>query len=404
MRHCHAIWLSIGVLAAPLALAQDESEPDELGGGRLRASVSALGFYSDNFYNQPSAQADAFGALLAPSATYLKQSAKLEFAADGELAYGMFDLPGSHDDYLDGALGLRLASQPTLRNHFRVNGGFKRGHDPFGVNRTEDATARDDELDEWHRTTGGLRWRYGAPGARMNAEVGASVLEQKYTTNRTVTEPLSYDSTRVDYALFYNYSEKTSALLDFSREDFSFERSFDATGLDLRGGELYRVRTGARWLATGKTSGDVRVGFRRRSFDAGTPEVEGVDWEAGVDWAPVPRSTLRLETARSEQESYTVDARIIDIESISLNWKHNLTSRTRTTVRLERITADFDTSGGSDEIRRSDEILGLTAGAEHLATSYLWLIGSIGYTTRDSNIAAREYDRIDARFGVRLGR
>ena len=377
---------------APAVQAQDDASDS---GSGLRTQVTGVLFYSDNFYNQPSAKTAAYGAVLTPQAGFERRTSKLELGIDAQAEYGMFD-QGSADNYLDGAALLRVAAQPTLRNHFRAEGGFKRGHDPFGVDRTEDAAARDSDLDEWNRTTFGLRWRYGAPGARMNAEIGGSLLEKKYVTNRAATEPLSYDSTRIDYTLFYHYSEKTSALLDFSREDFSFDRPFGV--VDLRGGELYRVRTGAKWLATGKTSGDVRVGYRRRLFDAGTPSLEGFDWEAGVDWAPVPRSTLRLEMARSEQESYTVDARLIDVESLRLDWKYNLTSRTRSNARLERITADFDASG------REDEILGLAVGAEHLALSYLWLVGNLGYNTRDSNVAAREYDRINAFLGVRLGR
>jgi len=399
MRHRPAVlWLAVGIFTAPVVTAQESADADAVGGGRLKTELRALGFYTDNFYNQPANEADAYGLVLAPRATFVKQSQKIEVGVDGGVEYGAFDLPGSQDDYVDGLLQLRLASQPTLRNQFRLGGGFKRGHDPFGVDRTEDATTRDDDLDQWNRTALGLRWRYGAPGARMNAEVGASTLEKKYVTNRAVTDPLSYDSTRIDYTLFYNYSEKTSALLDFSREDFSFDRPLDPTAPDPRGGELYRVRGGAKWLATGKTSGDVRLGYRRRTFDAGASNFEAVDWEAGVDWSPVPRTTLRLETARSEQESYTIDARVIDIESLSLDWKHNLSSRTRTTVRAERITADFDISG------RSDEIYGLSAGAEHQALSWLWLTGNVGVNNRDSSVAAREYDRLNALFGVRLGR
>ena len=385
-------WLIVVLGFGPSAQAQEDAAAAHSG---LHAQVTSVLYYSDNFYNQPANKTSAFGALVTPQARFLRQTSKLELAAEGQVEYGVFD-QGSADNYLDGAAALRAASQPTLRNYFRAEGAFKRGHDPFGVDRTEDATSRDADLDEWDRTTFGLRWRYGAPGARMNAELGGSILEKKYVTNRAMTEPLSYDSTRVDYTLFYHYSEKTSALLDFSREDFSFDRAFGV--VDLRGGELYRVRTGVKWLATGKTSGDVRVGYRRRLFDAGGSDIEGLDWEAGVDWAPIPRALLRLEMARSEQESYTVDARVIDVESLRLDGKYNLTSRTRGSVRLDRLTADFDASG------REDEILGLAVGAEHLALSYLWLVGHVGFNNRDSNVAAREYDRINAFLGVRLGR
>jgi hypothetical protein len=390
-------WLAMCVGMVTLAHAQDDAGSEgQLEPKGLRARVGAVAHFSDNFYNQPRNQSSGWGTLLAPGITYVKQSTKLELESGLEAEYGLFSLPGSKDDFLDYGVRLKLATQPTLRNHFRLDGSYRHGHDPFGVDRTEDATAVDTDLDEWNRAQGALHYRYGAPGAMLNAEVGVGGLDKTYTTNRSATEPLGYDQTTFDYALFYNYSSKTAALIDFSRSDFEFERPLGV--VDLRAGELYRARVGVKWLATGKTSGDVRVGYRRRLFDSGSPNLEGVDWEAGVDWQPVPRTSLRLETARSEQESYRAEARVIDIRSLSLDWKYNVTARTRATSRLAHVEANFDTSP------RDDTLLDASVGVEHLVLSYLWAVGSLGYVTRDSSVADREYDRLNAFVGVRLGR
>lgn len=391
------VWLALCAFGAPAAVAQEDAgEAEDVGGARLKATLSSVAYFSDNYYNQATGGTSGYGTVITPALSVLKQSAKVELGGSVDAEYGMFNLPGSQDDYLDGEIKLRLVSQATLRNRFRLAGGFKHGHDPFGVDRTEDATARDDDLDRWNRVLGSLHYRYGAPGARINAEVGVGGLQKTYVTNRTATEPLNYDSTTVDYAVYYNYSAKTAALVDFSRSDFSFDRSFGV--VDTRGGELYRVRTGVKWLATGKTAGDVRVGYRRRTFDAGTPDIEGFDWEAGVDWAPVPRSLVRLAVARSEQESYTPDARVINIRSARLDLRHNLSSRLRAEVGLDQIQADFDTSG------RSDDVFGADVGLQYLARSFVWVVGSVGTTTRDSTFANREYDRLNAFLGLRLGR
>lgn len=404
MRRCLLVaWLVACALGAPLALAQDDGagettggEAEDIGGARLKGSLRSVAYFSDNYYNESDGGTSGYGTLINPELSFLKQSSKVELGGAADAEYGLFNLPGSQDDYLDGGALLRLTARPTLRNQVRLDGSFRHGHDAFGVNRTEDATARDDELDRWNRTTGALHYRYGAPGARLNAEVGVGGLEKHYVTNRVATEPLNYESTTVDYALFYNFSAKTSVLFDFSRSDFSFDRNFGVA--DTRGGELYRARTGLKWLATGKTSGDVRAGYRRRTFDAGTADLEGVDWEAGVDWAPVPRATLRLETARSEQESYIAGVRVIDIRSTRFDAKYNVTSRARATLVLEQLTADFDQSG------REDDIFGVDVGGQYLASSFLWVVGSLGTTSRDSTAPNRDYDRINAFLGLRLGR
>lgn len=404
MRHGTIVWLTTCslVLAAPAARAADDDV--DLDSSRTRLSVRSVGYYTDNAYNSPdscaapctSGKTAAIGAVVTPELKLIAQTRKVNFSSLLIAEYGAFDLPGSQDDYLDGTLDLRLVVQATVRNQLRLGGGFKAGHDPFGVDRTEDATFRDLELDLWNQTSGSMHYRYGAAGAKINAEVGVSAYTKEYTSNRADTEVLDYKATTLDYAVFYNYSPKTAALVDFSRTDYSFDQFF--AGVDTRGGELYRARAGMRWLATAKTSGDVRVGYRRRVFDQGAADIEGADWEAGIDWAPVPRSTVRLATAHSEQQSYTAGARVIDIESVSLAWTHNLTARTRSRVMLERLSAGFEGS------TRDDEILAAQGTLEYLALSYLWLVGNVGMTTRDSTVADREYDRLNAFVGVRLGR
>jgi polysaccharide biosynthesis protein VpsM len=398
-----AVCLTFCYLEVSPAYAQDpESGSDgasgveDVGGPRIKASVRSVAYYTDNFYNQPSGHTEGYGTLISPELSILQQTTKLELVSVINAEYGAFDLPGSQDDYLDGGVRVRFAMQPTLRNKLWLDGAFRHGHDPFGVDRTEDATVRYDELDRWNQAQGGVHYRYGAPGARLNAELGAGGLQKHYTSNRAATEVLNYDSTFVNYVLSYNYSAKTAALIDFSRSDFRFEESFGTA--DTRGGELYRARVGVKWLATGKTSGDVRVGHRRRTFDSGSDDFEGVDWEAGVDWAPVVRTTLRLQTARSEQESYRADARIIDIQSIMLDWKYTLTARTGSNVRLEYITADFDTSG------RTDQIVSGGIGMHHFVLGNLWVVGNVGLTDRASSIDAREYERLSAYVGIRFGR
>jgi polysaccharide biosynthesis protein VpsM len=385
--------LTLACLLAPCAHGQDD---DETADARLKASLGSVVYFSDNFYNQSAGSESGYGTLLRPEFSYLKRTSRLDLAGAFDGEYGAFSLPGSDDDYVDGGAQLRLASQASLRNHVRFEAAFRRGHDAFGVNRTEDATARGTDLDQWNQVSGSMHYRYGSPGARLNAQVGAGRLEKRYVTNRAVTEPLNYDSTTVDYTLFYNYGPKTAALLDFVRSDFEFDRAFGAT--DSRGGELYRIRAGVKWLASGKTAGDVRAGYRRRTFDAGTPDFEGVDWEAGVDWSPVPRSTLRLQTARSEQESYVATARLIDVQSVALRWHYSVSSRARASLALEHLAADFDGSG------REDEIVSTALGAQVLVRSFIWMVGHVGFNTRDSTVANREYDRLDAYLGIRLGR
>lgn len=395
------VWLAAcAVLASSPALrAQQEGEahddPD-LSGPRVNLNLRSVGYYSDNFYNQPSDEASTLGTLVNPEIGFLEESAKLQVMGKLHGEYGVFDLPGSEDDYLDGGARFRLVSQGTASNQVRIGATFDHGHDAFGVNRTEDASARDEDLDRWNQIDGSVHYKYGSAGARLNVELGLRGLDKHYITNRTATEVLNYTARTGEYTLYYNYSPKTAALVDFSRTNFSFDRPFGA--VDERAGDLYRVRGGVRWQATGKTSGDVRVGWRERTFDNGSDDIEGADWEATLDWSPVPRTHFAFTTARSEQQSYSDGTRVIDIASYTMNWKYNLTARSRTTVVLERLNVDFD--GAS----RDDNITTGAVGLEHLLRRNLTIVGNLGTISRSSTVYYRDYDRLSAFVGVRLGR
>lgn len=390
--------LALGLAGTPAhGQLDDDFLENVLGGGRLHASLQATGYYTDNFFNEPADQEAASGTLIIPRVLYTKETAKIEFQGILEGEYGLFDVPGTADDYADGAAQLRLGVQPTLRNRVTLNAGLKHGHDAFGVNRTEDAAVQDQELDRWNEGTGGIHYRFGAPGAKINADLSVKELQKHYISNRLDTQVLNYDATTYQSGVYYNYSPKTSALLDFHWTDYSFDYPFGG-GPDTRGGSLYRLRTGVKWLATAKTSGDIRVGYRARTFDSGEPDISGIDWEAGVNWSPAQRDQVEITTARLEQQSYRGDSRLLDVSATTLGWAHVFNARVRTQARLEYLSVDFEGSG------RNDEILGGGVTLEYLALSYLWVVANVATTGRDSNIEAREYDRFSGYLGIRLGR
>src|SRR5690349_12338441 len=147
---CAAMALTTPVAAQQEGDAHDAPDPAP----RVSLNLRSVGYYSDNFYNQPSQQASTIGTLINPQVGFLEESAKLQLMGTLDGEYGIFDLPGSEDDYLDGNARFRLVSQSTARNQVRIGADFRHGHDAFGVNRTEDASARDEDLDRWNQASG----------------------------------------------------------------------------------------------------------------------------------------------------------------------------------------------------------------------------------------------------------
>jgi len=387
----YAMVLTLAALVPATASAQIDVDS-----GRATAEVSASSVYTDNFYydtaNEP--QMDAIGVVVSPRAGYKATKGRLDLLAriEGELA--TFDLPGSSDDYEDARVGLNSSWLATNRGRLDLRAGFERSHDPFGINRTEDATVRDRELDIWHSLQAGALFHYGAPEATLNTEVGLSVVQKAYQTNEAATRFLDFTSTAFSYTVFYNLSPKTATLFDFVRTNIQFEEPFGV--LDARDGDEYRLRTGLRWLASGKTSGDLRVGVFRREFDNSPVAEQGLDWQLGLQWAPRARTLLELEGARGSQESYRADTRVNITRSATLRWKQYWGARASSQLSAGHATTEFIGLG------RKDTAYNVRLGLDYMLSRSLSAVASAETYSRTSNDSTSEFDRLSAFAGVRL--
>lgn len=386
----------ITLLCVMLAVGTAEAQTSE--GSRVETDVRLLGVYTDNFYydkgNDP--KESASGGLVAPRLGYRGSRGKFDVAGllEGEAA--TFSATGSTDDYLDGrALG-QLSLLATQRSRIDVSAGVQRGHDPFGINRTEDATVRDEDLDVWHNALGSALFHYGTPAAVLNSEIGVSAQRRAYQTNEAVTRFLDYDSTAASYTIFYNYSPKTAALIDFQRVDVEMDEPFGP--VDNRSGTEYRIRTGAKWVATGKTTGDARVGYYKREFDELTFGDEGFDWEASVQWAPRARTLLTLNTGRATQQSYRADTYANMARSASVSWAQYWTAKTSTTLRVNQTRTEFLGAG------RDDRLYNAGLALDHRLTPVLSVMAGLDAFNRDSNDSSSRFNRFGSYFGIKLGR
>jgi hypothetical protein len=363
---------------------------------RVSADVLGEGTYTDNFYyntaDEP--QEAAFGAVIAPHAAYKGTKGRLDLLAEvtGELA--TFNTEGGMDDYEDGRAGLNSSWLATRRGRLDLRASYERSHDPFGINRTEDASVQNRELDIWHAMQAGMLFHYGAPEATLNTEVGLSALQKAYQTNEAETRFLDYTSTSLQYTVFYNFSAKTAMLFDFVRSDIQFDESFGA--VDTRSGDEYRLRTGVRWFATGKTSGDLRVGVYRRYFEEIQASEKGLDWQATVKWAPRARTLIDLEAGRGSQESYRADTNVNITRSVTARWTQYWGARLSSRLSAARVTTEFVGLG------RKDTAYNLRLGLDYMLSQSLSAVIAAESFNRTSNEPTSEFDRTSAFAGIRL--
>ncbi|HUP91372.1 MAG TPA: outer membrane beta-barrel protein [Solimonas sp.] len=418
------------LLSGPLAFAQEpvaELAQDISEGSHVNLSVEAGVTYTDNFFSQnggcfealpattPPTQVctekrDAWGGLLQPTAGYTFAIPRFRFNTDVRAELAMFDLPSNVDDYADVVAAAGLEWQSALRHRFDYIGQLQFDHDPFGSERTEASGVQDRKLDRWRRFSGDARYHYGLPTAPFNLDLRVTAGDKEYTTNRASSPPgsglgggtrfLDFEKQVAALTLLYNLSPKTALLADAVGARTAFDNnpggSRNRDGIDLH----YRV--GVRWLATAKTSGDVRVGVvERRGKGAASSDFTEPDWEGTLNWMPLSYTQLQFQTGRRIQESYLTNVNFLDNTYYNLEWSFDWTSRIVTRLAAGYSQTEFV---GAPSPGRRDDHWHFGANGEYRATRSLSLLVAGWLFKRDSTLDRRDYDKVTAYLGARYAR
>lgn len=402
--------LTSAVALSLTALAQNETgapvgiklAPGVRGIAQLDSEI----VYTSNFFYRADNEVSSTGVLFRPSLGIEgdKGAFTYNLGLQGELS--KWDVPGDIDDYEDSRIS--GAFKWDIATRHRLGGNISRhdSHDPFGTVRTEAGAAlADRDLDQWHFTTMGLDYRFGAQGAKINLEAGVVTRDREYETNREFTRFIDYTTDQVRAAVIYNVSSKTGLLAEVI--DSKREYDVNLAGFP-RDGDERAYRVGARWKATGKTVGDVRVGRVEHDFeDPSGNDFEETDWSAGITWSPLLQARLILQTGRESQESYRTDTRLIDNEFVSLAWAHDWSSLFRTTLtfrRLDQRFVDSDiTPATPPRDEREDEVDALSLLAEYRLSPTVQARGGLSRSSRDTNVAnISEFDVDVAFVGLRV--
>jgi polysaccharide biosynthesis protein VpsM len=364
-------------------------------GSRLILSLGVSTRYASNYYYQPDNEDSAIGLVVKPSALLLTDRGSFRYQLSGNIEAGGFNLEGDADDYVDGGLGAKFDWQPLTRHQFSGSVGWVSDHDPFGTRRTETLGLLDRKLDRWEQNTASFSYRFGAPQARINLEAEATALDREYTTNRASTQFLDYDSTALRGTVYYRISSKTSLLAEVIGADIDYD--IVAPGFASRAGDVTRYRVGARWHATGKTTGSLRIGRVERDFDSTVQEdYDEFDWQASIAWEPRMRDRLVFTTGREPEESYLNAASLIDNRFYVLNWEHDWTTMFKTRVGYSINQLDFR------GLPREDDVEELSFGFEYKPARRWGVFGELSLQERDSNLDLRDYENTVLSVGLRL--
>ncbi len=392
-----SLGLGILLLSSGPAWSQAQDKYDLGLGFQGGAALEATAVQNNNFFYEPSRSVSATGYRVRPSVAIARAGSAGRFNLDADVEQSNFDLPGDLDHYLDYSARSNYLWQPFRRHRLDIAGAFRHGHDPAGLQRTESLpNFSRGEIDRWNLSSGFLTYRYGADESLGSNVLSVGQNKRRYTTNRDQTVFLDYTSRVIDYELAYEYSPKTAVIFHASRTTVDYVRPV-LSGLGNRNGSELIVRTGLRWTATGKTSGEVQLGVRDYSFDGRTRAArQSFGWKANIVWAPTPLTELRLRTGQVSTETFRTDTFYIDERSAALSWHQTWTPRFGTDAGARYVNSKFVGAN------RTDEYLNIDLGFDYLLARKASVFGQYLSRNRDSTLATREYDAPEVRLGIRL--
>ena len=281
------------------------------------------------------------------------------------------------DDYVDHSVRASFDMLVTRQAAFRLGYEHVRGHDPRG--------STDRPLsggpDVYELRTPGVTVSFGQKGAQGRIEGYFSDARKRYQNNREITIGSDRDIAEGGVAGYFRVMPRTSVLAEFRKTEIEY--SLPGSPLS---GEEERYYGGVTWEATAATTGTIKAGRLRKTFDNGAPGFSGSGWEAAVSWSPRTYSKFDFYTSRQPVESSGLGNFILSEVSGAV-WTHAWTSvlSTEASVKFQK-----DKYQG---FPRTDDVTGLGLKAGFKVRPWMTLGAEYQYTNRDSTQRAFEYDR-----------
>ncbi len=368
--------LSLPVLAACLCAAASWQSHART---EIEVNLSGNALVRDNFYYQARGNETTVtgvsiepGLLLKRAGTMMDTHIKLGASA------AKFNA-NPEDDYTDANASAGVDIKLGI-NAFRLDLNYRRGHDPFGSERTEDTERFDRELDIWQRSDVQLNWiRQGELRGDIFSNVGLKMSRKTYETNTDVTSLLDRSSRQYQGLVGVQLTQKTGVFISGRYTDYTFDE--DSNGLR-RSGNTTAYFGGIRWKATARTTGDLRYGVASR-------DSEGFDsqfWEVEFGWEPVLTHEFQISSSRIFNPSYRTDTRYFDTQTFELAWLHYWNHRVSSRVSGLHTERAYVGAGLQDSTTT------YTARLTYAIDNELSLYGNLNLSSRDAEQNGYTYE------------
>ena len=362
---------AVAAVACTNAWALDPQAID-VGGLTFTPTLNVSETYDDNIFETRDHEVSSWVTRTNPSFELAAETAKMGHRLNYTINQDIFH--SAHDaDNADHHLTGESVFAFDARNRLKLQAGYHKVED------TED-TAAQGENDKYETTNFGGVYSFGAETARMQFDLGANHFTKRYSNGDGLNSDKEFDSLTLNAIGYYRVAPKTRLLAEVRHTDYDYK----SAPLD---SENMAYLVGAKWEATAKTTGTVKIGYEEKDFDnSAIKDRNSPMWEIGVAYQPRTYSTFTLDARRAFDEGDD-GAETIRSQTFTAGWKHYWMERLYSNVTYTIGESKYEGTNRTDD--RDIFGLGLTYEARR------WLDIGVGYrySKNDSDVRSESFER-----------
>lgn len=365
--------IKFSALLCANAWAVDPASVKLIDGVTFTPTLKVSERYDDNFREVEHGRESSWITGVTPKfvleAEKAKSAYRLSYEADSDTFHSS-PKDNNTDHYLDAEAKYKFDS----RNQLKLDAGYQ---------RVEETATLDQDLenDKYTISHAGGMYTYGARTARGQVEVGADYEQLRYQNSDGINNDKERNTTALVSTFYYRVAPKTRALIEGRYTDYDYVSNTDLDSHNVA------LLGGVTWDATAKTSGTLKLGAERKSFDDSTGDSKiGTLGEISAKYKPRTYSTFEAKAGRQLIEGHD-GADSIEQTTAGLSWEHYWLQRFATNVGYTHASESYQ------NIDREDKIDLFVVGATYKMRRWLDVGLSYKRAKDDSTAQDESYQR-----------
>ena len=345
------------------------------------AEVDSRLSYEDNILRAADANAVSDTSLVvAPELTLAGIIGKQRFTVQYKGEYANY-FDNSDVNYADHDIRLQADFDHSNRLTSSFDVQYKDQHEDVGELNTIFTNLT--EFNQFTETQLNGQLAYGRQDSFGQLVLRLGKTDREYDNNNQ--EFRSFDRDLVSLAFYYRVAPRTRLLAEINYQDFSYSPEIGFTDLD---NQYIRYLVGVEWVLTNQLEGTVKVGYQDRDYRLDRlSDIDGLSYEANIDWQPNTFSTIGIVAKRESIDSSLAGVGGSVRTSYGVNVKHGFTELT---------SLDAGLGYSKDElvfgVNRQDTRHLAKLGVLHELLTWVELGANVSYEDRDSTQELANYE------------